>query len=438
MAQYRTDKQEYVYNGATLHETNLPVHTDGRTVTSTNPFNQPVVRVDDGTVQHTSRNRRKVSTFEQIFFNTFQYDKDLMVWDEEITGTASATFDPFEGGVILEVGGAAGDEVVRQTRNVVQYIPGRQNEALFAVRFNQPVSGVRRRIGLFDESNGFYFEDGGDGTYYVALRRNTSSGLVETRIPREDWNVDKLDGTGPSGIDADPSKIQMLSMEYEWFGAGIVEIKWIYDNNAYPIHQFSAANLVELPWSNTPFLPARLELTNTTGAAGTHQMFQGSTAVSTEGTRGPLGREENAALPIGGRVLTDKEVFYPVLNIRLRSDRLNGVAIPTELQAATLDNTAIYYKVLRNTTLTGANWQDVSPRSFCEYDYEATTFTGGEALQTGFLPAGNNRAVVFPDEALLQLGRNNLGTEGQTFTIAIACVSASKNAFASLSWVEIR
>lgn len=41
-------------------------------------------------------------------------------------------------------------------------------------------------------------------------------------------------------------------------------------------------------------------------------------------------------------------------------------------------------------------------------------------------------------ETILQLGRNNLGTEPQIFTIAVACIQSNKDAFTSLSWVEVR
>jgi uncharacterized protein YjbI with pentapeptide repeats len=405
----------------------------------TNYKGNVAVRVDDDTVQHTSRNRRKVSTQEQIFFNTFQYTKDPAVWDEETTGTASATFDETEAGVILEVGNSAGDQVIRQTRNVIQYIPGRQGEIMVAVRFNSSVTGVRKRVGLFNEDTGFFFENSEDGDYAVVLRRKVSGVVEENRITRANWNVDKLDGTGQSGITIDFSKIQMITIEYEWFGAGMVEFKFVVDNNSYPIHRFFSANLEELPWANTPFLPERFEITNVTGVSGTHQMFQGSSSVGAEGERGPLGREENATNDLTGTTLDDANTFYPVVSIRLRPDRLNGVILPVEFQAATLDNTSIFYRVFRDATLTGASFSDLATDSFAQVDTSATAITDGDPVQTGYIGA-NSQGIknLFPDETVLQLGRNNLGTEPQIFTIAIACTQSNKQAFASLSWVEIR
>jgi hypothetical protein len=73
-------------------------------------------------------------------------------------------------------------------------IPSRTSNLTFAVQFDLPVSGIRRRIGLFDYENGFYFEDGGNGEYYCVLRSSTSGSINETRVPRSQWNGDKLDG----------------------------------------------------------------------------------------------------------------------------------------------------------------------------------------------------------------------------------------------------
>jgi len=403
-----------------------------------NPYGEPVLRIDDTTVQHTSKNRRKVSTNQIVFFNSFQYTKDPQIWDEAATGTASAELDTVKG-VELSVGGSAGDEVIRQTRNVIEYIPGRQNEITQVVRFTEPEEGIRRRVGLFNENNGFFFENWGL-EYAVCIRKTDESGTTtDTRITRENWNIDKLDGTGPSGIVADPSAIQMLDIEYEWYGAGIVEFKWIINNNAYPIHVFYHGNRETEPFINTPFLPVRLELTNVDGTPGTHYFYQSSTSVQAEGARGPIGREENVSTPFAGVSTGGARVLRPVLSIRLRSDRLQGVALPLEFLAASLDNTPLYYQIRRDVTLTGADWQNVPGNSFCEYDYAATDYTGGEAIQTGYISATNQGITnAFPKETILQLGRNDLGTTAQIFTVLCATAQSNKDVFASLSWVEVR
>ncbi len=403
------------------------------------PYGAPILRIDNTTVQKTSKNRMKVSPYEIASFNSYQYTKDTDIWDESTSGTASSTVNTYMGMIEMTVGGTAGDEIIRQTRRVQRYIPGRQNEISMSVIFGTPALGIRRRYGLFDTDNGAYFEDGGDGTYYVVCRRNTASGVVEERVARADWNVDRLDGTGASGITADSTKIHLMVIEYEWYGAGQVEFKFIVNNNAYPIHQFNHGNRSSEPWSAPPFLPVRAELTNVAGTAGTHTFYTGSFSALIEGDVGPLGVESNAATPITGRTLTTANIFYPVLSIRLKSDRLQGVVLPFDLQAATLDNTQIFYRLVLNAVLTGADWQPTSAEGFVEYDASATAQTNGRILKTGFIGTYQQGiAVKFDDRTTNQLGRSSMGTVSDILTVEIASVGANKAAFASINWLEVR
>lgn len=403
------------------------------------PYGAPVLRIDNTTAQHTSKNRLKTSNLAITTFNSYQYTKDPDVWDEVLTGTATSTLDPYYGMINLTVGSTAGSQAIRQTRRVVRYIPGRQSEVSMSVIFGAPTAGIRRRYGLFDELNGAYFEDGGDGTFYVVCRRNTAQGVVEDRVARADWNTDRLDGTGPSGITANPLAIQLMVIEYEWYGAGQVEFKFIIDNNAYPVHKFDHANISLIPWASTAFLPIRAELTNVAGTAGSHTFYVGSTSVSSEGDIGPLGIELNAASPITGRTLSAANTFYPILSIRMKSDRLQGVVIPIDLQASTLDNTQIYYRLVQNPVLTGASWVSVNADSFVEYDVSATATSNGTILKTAFLGTYQQGQLVRLDpRVLVQLGRTGMGTASDILTVEIASTNANKAGFASLNWIEIR
>ena len=482
MAQFNSANGSFQNNGKTLFEVNMLASTDGEPISNTNPLpvnlgganvtitgdvtipasveisndvgnaipvigtttnhnGKLVLTVDDDTVQHTSRNRRKVSTQQVLFFNTFQYDRDTEVWDESFTANstfANAVYDQYEGGVILEVSNTINSEVIRQTKNVIRYIPGRQNELIFTTRLNGTVSGIRKRIGAFDANNGIYFEDDG-GTYSCVVRRGTANGNVETRFTRDNWNYDKLDGTGPSGITLDFSKNQMMTIEYEWFGSGQVEWNFVIDNNKHPIHQYNTGNRQNIVWSNSPFVPHRLELTNTTGALGTHKLFQGGFCVLTEGTVGPLGRRRDIASPVTGKTLTTANVFYPVLSIRLQSVGLDGVVLPLGFQAATLDNTAIFYRIIRDATLTSPSWVE-EENTLIEYDLSATALSGGDIIASGYISpnAQGGEQLLGDVNSVVQLGRNNLGTTSQTLTIAIAPVNSNKNGWASLNWIEVR
>lgn len=420
------------------YPSDTPIPVVGTTV---NQWGNPVLRIDDDTVQHTSKNRRKISGYEIIDYSSFQYDKQDDVWDEFTTGTASSEFDGLKGMVKMQVGSDVGAEAIRQTHRVMRYIPGRPNEASMAVIFGTPTAGIRRRFGIFDEGNGAFFENDGL-TYNVVLRRTITTGIEETRVSRENWNIDPLDGTGPSGITADPNAIQLLVIEYEWYGAGHVEFKFIIDNNAIPVHEFRHANRVNYTWASTAFLPIRAEIKNVGGTLGTHTFYHGSHSVLAEGDRGVIGYERTVSSDMDGYRLALGGTFYPVLSLRLKQSRLNGVVVLEEFSAATLDTTNILYRIIKNGTVTGGTWISSGPNSHVEYNNSGTSITGGEIIKSGYISAGNHGSMFqFGDRAIKQLGRRTTTTLADTsdvYTIAISAANNGKDGFASMCWMEVR
>lgn len=83
---------------------------------------------------YTSKNRLKVSNYETSFFNTFQYGIETDIWDTGITGTASATWLEGLNTILLSVNGDINDRVVRQTKRVQSYVPGRATTVSFLLR----------------------------------------------------------------------------------------------------------------------------------------------------------------------------------------------------------------------------------------------------------------------------------------------------------------
>jgi len=406
------------------------------------PYGRPVLRIDDTTKQHTAKNRVKVSTNEITDFATYTQGKDDDIWDQEITGTASAAHDVYQAMVLLQVGDTAGDEIKRQTKRVQRYIPGRQSEMSLVYRWFPLLPGVRRRAGIFDAKNGAYFEEDG-ATFYCVIRRNTSEGIVETRVARDDWSEDKLDGTGPSGITLNPSAIQQLVIEYEWYGAGQVEFKLLIDNNSYPLHKFNHANRIENTWSGNAALPIRVELTNVTGeSAGPHYFWQGSHSFQSEATTTLLGRQKAISSPLTGKTLTAANTFYPVVAIRLKQTALNSVVIPDFYAGATLDNTNVFIRILEDVTVTGGSWISYDSESAVEYNLTGTALSGGTTLDTVYVNATNQGNVFrLPERAITQLTRNTTTTLGDTpatFVIALAATNANKKGWASLGWIEVR
>jgi hypothetical protein len=134
-----------------------------------------------------------------------------------------------------------------------------------------------------------------------------------------------------------------------------------------------------------------------------------------------------------------------MVSIKLKSTDLQGIVLPTFFQAATIDNTGLAYKLIRNTTLVGAAFTDhPDPNSFTQYDVSATSFAGGIILDSGFVTGGGGgTGIEINPRAAVQIGRVGIGTTiaSDTLTLVVAYMANSnnaKNAVASMTWIEQR
>ena len=85
--------------------------------------------------------------------------------------------------------------------------------------------------------------------------------VVETEWLQSDWNLDRCDGTGKSGYNLDPTKMQMFYMDYSWYGAGF--IRWGFralDGDVIYAHKIPNNNQNTEAYMRSGNLPARYEV----------------------------------------------------------------------------------------------------------------------------------------------------------------------------------
>jgi hypothetical protein len=97
----------------------------------------------------------------------------------------------------------------------------------------------------------------------TALTNATISKTVDMIIPQSAFNIDHLDGTGPSGYTIDLNKMQMLYIDYSWYGAGFIRFGVRgADGNVTYCHKIINNNVNYLAYMRSGNLPGRYE-TNT-------------------------------------------------------------------------------------------------------------------------------------------------------------------------------
>lgn len=88
---------------------------------------------------------------------------------------------------------------------------------------------------------------------------------LEQRIPQEDFNKDRIDGTGDSGYNFNLNKMQMTGIQYSWYGAGFADfIIRGRDGNFVTAHRIKNNNVNDEAYMRSGNLPARYEIINDT------------------------------------------------------------------------------------------------------------------------------------------------------------------------------
>ena len=101
-------------------------------------------------------------------------------------------------------------------------------------------------------------------------RGTSNNGVImtltqDTKVAQSSWNIDKADGSGPSGYILDINSIQMAYLDYSWYGAGKIRFgfKDTYGHVKY-MHEFIHNNRLNEAYMRTGNVPARYEVANTT------------------------------------------------------------------------------------------------------------------------------------------------------------------------------
>jgi len=325
--------------------------------------------------------RLRVSEPFSIFDSTFLYDTQPLTWTSSTVGAGAVTYNANKASVDLILGTASGDSAIFQTRRYFKYHPGVSQALLFTHNFGSSQANVRRRIGQFDTANGVFFELDGT-TIYVAVRTSTSGSPVDTRVAQANWNLDKLDGTGASGVTLILTNQQVLVIDYQWLGSGRIRFGVNIGGQVIYAHQMLFANTQTLPYSQTATLPLRLEATNTgvAGAGSTSHITCCSIFSEGEYAISGVARTVNSGITAKAIAATGK---IPIISLRKSAA---GIKVPVKLHGMSIfcDTTDDLLIVLTiNATLTASTF--ATTVGFSQYDTAATAMTGGTEVYSFYI-----------------------------------------------------
>jgi hypothetical protein len=442
MAQWNIQTQDYLNQERSLFEVNGVATRDGKIVDKFNRFPVDVLPANADAF-----GRTRVSSPLTLFDSSHRY-RDNGLWTSLIVGTGSTVgFVTAQGLVDITVGVGSTASVIRETAKVFSYQPGKSLQILNTFVMNPPKQNLRQRVGYFGADNGIYFElDGADGTTAYFVERSLVTGITsETRVPQSEWNQDKLDGTGASGLTLDITKGQIMWTDIEWLGLGTVRVGFVIDGQFIHCHSFHHANKIKSTYITTASLPLRYEITNTGVTTSTSTLKQVCSSVMSEGGYELRGLQQGVGTTITSPInLLTAGTYYPVISIRLKSNpnRLDAIVILTALSIMGITNNAHYnWRVIAGGTTTGGTWVSASADGAVEYKLDGGSITGGRILAQGYCSASNQAvsAVDILKEALFKFQLERDGLTGTPYELSVAAASNVANAdiHTSMDWEEI-
>jgi len=452
MAQWNKVNQDFLNQERSLFEVPMIATKDGNPVSFENPFpvtgtvgisTTAVLPVTLPPTQTDAFARLRVSNPLTLFDSSHRY-RDNNLWESLVVGTGSTVgFVTAQGLINIGIGTTAGCSAIRETTKVFSYQPGKSLLVLNTFVMNAPKTNLRQRVGYFGADNGMYLELDGNTLYFVERSLSTAT---TTRVAQSSWNIDRLDGTGASGITLDTTKAQIMWMDIEWLGLGTVRMGFVINGQFIHCHSFHHANVIEGTYITTASLPLRYEIANTGITTSSSTLKQVCSTVISEGGYELRGLQQAVNTPITAPVdlPSPAGTYYPVISIRLKTspNRLDAIVILTALSIMGIGNGPEYnWQVRASATTSGGTWVSAGVDSAVEYKIDGGTVSGGRILASGFFSATNqsSTSVDILKEALFkfQLERNGLTGTPYELTLVCATNSAGADVFASLDWEEI-
>lgn len=378
--------------------------------------------------------RQRVSEPFTLFDSKQLYDDLPLFWDENITnGSGNATSTHVAADACVNLYCEPGDTIIRQTFQRFNYQPGKSQKFEMTSILTRSGTGVAARIGLYDGTNGVYFASI-DGVIYACR----SKGGVETKVAQSAWNIDTMDGSGPSGLTLDPTKVQIMLIDFEWLGVGSVAFAFVINRTVHYVHFMHHANILTSVYMSTPNLPLRYQLAVTSGAGTT--MSHICCTIESEGGVEETGvyRYDDMAAAVNANTAG---TWYALKGIQLKSTHLGALVVPKNVSLLAITNDNIRWALFLNPTVAGTfTYGDVanSPVQTATGDTAANpstnTVTGGTRVAGGYIRSGES--VETPVRTALRIGSKIDGTR-DTLVLAATSIGGSNSDIAGgIGWLE--
>ncbi len=332
----------------------------------------------------------------------------------------------------LNVSATSGSSVIRQSKTVQAYQPGKSLLTMNTFAMATLKANLRQRVGYFTTDNGVYFEAVGT-TLNLVIRSSTTGVVVEERIPQANWNGNTL----LSGIVLDPTLTQIFWCDIEWLGVGNVRAGFVINGQFIVCHTFQHANQPgnTTVYMTTASLNPRYEITNTGSTTGNSTMKQICSTVISEGGYTPstkIGYVTNNTSPT--RVGSANTVIS-LCSIRLNPAYPDAVVVPAQIDLLLLDVRYGQFQLIENATIANASFSNVAG-SVVQSAIHTDTITNGTVVYAGLTSSRDEVEIGEDVKKRIQLWRYANGAPS-TLTLAVAYTSTNADLLWKMGWEEL-
>lgn len=432
----------------------LEVHSQINTISDPNnprhiqrvgPEGSSYVRFSEGVPQLDSFGKLRISGAAILGSYTISSDSFGLYFVTRTEKGATSTTNDVEGAQILTTNTTSGSTAILSSITHHTYVPGASYLFLGTLAMDAGKTNLIREWGIFDEDNGFLFRETNNQLSLV-IRSSSSGVLSEIEILQNNWNKDRLDGTGLSGMDIDITKDNLYWIDVQWLGAGRVRFGTYFGGERVVIHEYLHGNTSEFSLTQTCNLPIKVTQRNN-GVVGTSSTIktwclavwtESNTDIRTLGILDqysftytiPTGGTGNLyymgmlspkiTQPFSGKI--NKSIYFPVRIEYLAYDSVTGNDVPVE-----------YYSYV-DSVITSPTWQQTRFLGSVEYDVSGTFYGGGKPVIETYVKGQRSIELsqIFDNESLGTI--KNYPESGGTVNIPILSITKASPAVVTFNF----
>jgi len=379
--------------------------------------------------------RLRVSNLTTLFDSKQINDNMPLFWDDSQTigGGTTSTYNANQASTTLAVSATTLGTRVRQTFQRFNYQPGKSQLIVMTGLLEDGGNGITARLGYFDDKNGLFFQIK-DSIMSVVRRTYVTGSAVDNTVNQSSFNLDTMDGNGPSGITLDPSKTQIMFLDLEWLGVGRARMGFYIAGCPFYCHEFLNTNVLDKVYMSTPNLPVRYEISND-GSGGASSLLHICSSVASEGGVNNLGilRHEDS----GSVASLSTGTKYAILGIKLKSTHIDVSVLLQNLSLlATSQNDLAHWEIQFNPTVAGTfTYANVTNSAIMVATGSASnTVTNGTHIDGGYF--STTLPITTALENALRLGAAIDGTVDE-IVLVIRPITNNITVEGSLTWREL-